>query len=110
MVDLRDSVREIWSQALVGLGVAEAELEQLLTRVSDAIGLPAEEMKQRAHEFGEQLTSQCGEIERTIDEAVHRAISHIRLPTTGEVETMKQRLDQIAGRIEAIAKKRGDAN
>jgi polyhydroxyalkanoate synthesis regulator phasin len=110
MGDLRETFREIWSLALVGLSAAETEAERVLARVAEAAGLSSDEMKRQTHELGERLTSQRREIESAIDDAVRRAISHTRLPSAGEVEALSQRLERISERIEAIAKKKGGAD
>jgi polyhydroxyalkanoate synthesis regulator phasin len=110
MGDLRETFREIWSLALVGLSAAEIEVERVLERAAEAAGLSSDEMKRQAHELGERLTSQRREIERAIEDAVRRAISHIKLPPAGEVAALTQRLERISERVEVIAKKRGNAN
>ncbi len=107
MADIQELFKEAWSQALVGLNAAEAEAEKVLTRLVGAAGFTSEDVKRHAREFGERLTTQRREVERSIDEAVKRAAARFKVPTREEVESLKKRLDQIAERVERLAQERG---
>ncbi len=106
MADIQELFKEAWSQALVGLNAAEAEAEKVISRLADVAGFSPEEVKRQAREFGERLSVQRKEIERTIDDAVRRAATRFKLPTREDIEGLKQRLDSISQRVEALAKDR----
>ncbi len=108
MADVQDLFKEAWSQALVGLNAAEAEAEKVLDRLAGAAGFTPEDVKRHAREFGERLSNQRREVERAIDEAVRRAAARFKLPTRDDVEALKRRVDQIAERVERLAKERGE--
>lgn len=107
MADMQELFKEAWSQALVGLNAAEAEAEKVLSRLAGAAGFTPEDVKRHAREFGERLTSQRREVERAIEEAVRRAASRFKLPSRDEVEALRKRLDQVAERVDRLAKERG---
>ncbi len=106
MADIQEIFREAWAQALVGLNAAEAEAEKVIARLADAAGFSPEEVRRHAREFGERLTTQRKEVERAIDDAVRRAATRFKLPTREDIEGLKQRLDRIAERVEALSKER----
>ena len=104
MPDVRETFKEAWSQALVGLNAAEQEAEKVITKIADAAGFTPEDVRRHAREFGERLQSQRKEIERTIDDAVKRATSRFKLPSRDELDGLRQRVDAIAARVDEMAK------
>ena len=106
MPDVRETFKEAWSQALVGLNAAEQEAEKVFGKIADAAGFTPEDVRRHAREFAERLQVQRKEIEKTIDEAVKRATSRFRLPTREELEGLRQRVDSLAARVEALGQAR----
>jgi polyhydroxyalkanoate synthesis regulator phasin len=104
MPDIQSLFREAWSNALAGVNAAEQEAEKVLTRIADAAGFSPEDVRRHAREFGERLTSQRREIERSIDDAVRRASNRFRVPSRDDLETLQRRLDAISERLDALAK------
>jgi polyhydroxyalkanoate synthesis regulator phasin len=104
MPDVRETFKEAWSQALVGLNAAEQEAEKVITKIADAAGFTPEDVRRHAREFGERLQIQRKEIERTIDDAVKRATSRFKLPLREELDGLRQRVDAIAARVDEMAK------
>jgi poly(hydroxyalkanoate) granule-associated protein len=104
MPDVRETFKEAWSQALVGLNAAEQEAEKVINKIADAAGFTPEDVRRHAREFAERLQTQRKEIEKTIDEAVKRAASRFKLPSREELDSLRQRVDAIAARVEAISK------
>ncbi len=106
MPEIRETFKEAWSQALVGLNAAEQEAEKVIGKIADAAGFTPDDVRRHAREFAERLQTQRKEIEKTIDDAVKRATSRFRLPSRDELDGLRQRVDAIAARVEAIAKER----
>jgi poly(hydroxyalkanoate) granule-associated protein len=104
MPDVRETFKEAWSQALVGLNAAEQEAEKVISKIADAAGFTPEEVRRHAREFAERLQTQRKEIEKTIDDAVKRAASRFKLPSREELEDLRQRVDAISARVEAMSK------
>ena len=108
MTDIRETFKEAWSQALLGINAAEQEAEKVMTRIADAAGFTPDEVKRHAREFGERLQVQRKEIEKSIDDAVKRAASRFKLPTRDEIDGLRQRVDALGAKIDEMAKARGD--
>jgi polyhydroxyalkanoate synthesis regulator phasin len=106
MPDIQERFKEAWSTALAGVNAAEEEAGKIFQRLADAAGFSPEDVRRHAREFGERLTTQRREIERTIDDAVRRAANRFRIPTKDEIESLQKRLEAIADRVEALAKER----
>jgi poly(hydroxyalkanoate) granule-associated protein len=106
MPDVRETFKEAWTQALVGLNAAEQEAEKVISKIADAAGFTPDDVRRHAREFAERLQSQRKEIERTIDEAVKRAASRFKLPTREEVDALRQRVESIAAKVDALAQAR----
>ena len=102
MPDIRETFKEAWSQALVGLNAAEQEAEKVIAKIADAAGFTPDDVRRHAREFGERLQVQRKEIEKTIDDAVRRATSRFKLPSRDEIEALRQRVDAIAARVDAL--------
>lgn len=107
MPDIQELFKEAWAQALSGVSSAEAEAERVLSRLADAAGFTAEDVRRHAREFGERLAAQRREVERGIDDAIRRAASHFRIPSRDDIAGLKKRLDTISERLDALAKERG---
>ena len=106
MPDIQSLFREAWSNALAGVNAAEQEAEKVITRIADAAGFSPEDVRRQAREFGERLTSQRREIERSIDDAVRRAANRFRVPSRDDLETLQKRLDAISERLDALAREK----
>jgi polyhydroxyalkanoate synthesis regulator phasin len=104
VADLRETFKEAWSQALAGANAAEQEAEKVFSRLADAAGFSADDVKRHARDFGERLTAQRREVERAIDDATRRAASRFRIPTKADLDALQKRLDAVAGRLEALEK------
>lgn len=106
MPDIQSLFKDAWSNALAGVNTAEQEAEKVLTRIADAAGFSAEDVRRHAREFGERLASQRREIERSIDDAVRRAANRFRVPTRDDLEALQKRLDAVTERLDALARER----
>jgi polyhydroxyalkanoate synthesis regulator phasin len=104
MPDIRETFKEAWSQALVGLNAAEQEAEKVIAKIADAAGFTPDDVRRHAREFGERLQVQRKEIEKMIDDAVKRATSRFKLPSREEMDALRQRVEAIAARVDAIGK------
>jgi len=109
MPDVRETFKEAWTQALIGLNAAEQEAEKVLSKIADAAGFTPEDVRRHAREFAERLQAQRKEIEKTIDDAVRRAASRFKLPTREELEVLRQRVDAIAARVDAMGETKAAA-
>jgi polyhydroxyalkanoate synthesis regulator phasin len=108
MADVREMFKEAWSQALAGVNAAEAEAEKVLTKLADAAGFSTDDVKRHAREFGERLTAQRREVEKTIDEAVRNAANRFRIPTKEDIAALQKRLDAVTQRLDALSKEQKD--
>jgi polyhydroxyalkanoate synthesis regulator phasin len=104
MADLREIFKDAWSQALAGVNAAEAEAEKALTKLADAAGFSADDVKRHAREFGERLTSQRKDLEKSIDDAVRNAANRFRIPTKEDIAALQKRLDLVTERLDALSK------
>ncbi|HEY7723871.1 MAG TPA: phasin family protein [Anaeromyxobacteraceae bacterium] len=107
MADLQRMFKDAWEQALVGLNAAEQEAEKVLGRIADAAGFTPEDVRRHARDFGERLSAQRREIERAIDDAVKKATNRVRIPSRDEVDGLRQRVDALTARLDAMAQERG---
>lgn len=106
MSDLQGMFKEAWSQALLGLSAAEQEAEKVLGRIADAAGFTPEDVRRHARDFGERLRAQRRDMERSIDEAVRRATGRLRFPSRDEVASLRQRVDELAARLDEMSRER----
>lgn len=106
MPDIQALFKEAWSNALAGVNAAEAEAEKVLSRIADAAGFSPEDVRRHARDFGERLTAQRREVERSLDDAVRRAANRFRVPSRDDLETLHRRLDAVSERVEALARER----
>jgi poly(hydroxyalkanoate) granule-associated protein len=103
MPDLQEMFKDAWSQALAGVNAAEQEAEKVFARLADVAGFSPEDVRRHAREFGDRLTGQRRELEKSIDDAVRRAANRFRIPTKEDIESLQKRLDSVAERVEALA-------
>lgn len=106
MPDIQQIFKEAWSNALAGVNAAEQEAEKVLNRIADAAGFSPEDVRRHAREFGERLTVQRRELERTIDDAVRRTANRFRIPSKEDLDALQKRLDAISEKVEALAREK----
>ena len=104
MADIQTMFKEAWSSALAGVNAAEQEAEKVFSKLADAAGFSPEDVRRHAREFGERLASQRKEVEKAIDDGVRRAANRFRIPSQADIDALKQRLDAIDARVEALGK------
>jgi len=100
--ELQARFKEAWTQALAGVTAAEQEAEKVLGRIADAAGFTPDDVRRHARDFAERLKTQRRGIEKVVDEAVRSVSSKVRLPSRGEVETLKQRVDALSTRLDVL--------
>ena len=106
MPDIQTLFKEAWSNALAGVNAAEQEAEKVLARIADAAGFSPEDVRRQAREFGERLANQRREVERAVDDAVRRAANRFRIPSREDIEALQRRVDEVAQRVDALAKEK----
>jgi polyhydroxyalkanoate synthesis regulator phasin len=104
---LRGYVREAWSQALVAVGDAGDEVQNILGRVGGFVGMAPDEGRRLAHELAQKLKDDRVQLEQAVETAVGRAVKPFRLPTPVEVEALEQRLARLEAAVERLARARG---
>jgi hypothetical protein len=111
MPEFRKKFEEAWAQALVSVNAAEQEAEKVMARVAEAAGFSHDDVRRHAREFGERLRAQRTELERTLDEAVKRFTSHLRVgPSTDEMAALRKRVEAVAARLETLERQRAGGN
>jgi polyhydroxyalkanoate synthesis regulator phasin len=107
MTAIREAVRETfkgaWSQALVGLDAAEQEAEKVFNKVAEVAKLDAAEVRRLSRDFAGRLQAQRAELEKTLESAVKRAGAKLKLPSREEVDQLRQRVEAISARVDALA-------
>ena len=103
MPDVRETFKEAWAQALVGLNAAEHEAEKVMTKIAGVAGFSADDVRRHARDFADRLQSQRKEIERAIDDAIRRAVTRFTFPSREELAELHRRVDAIATRVDALA-------
>jgi len=117
MADIPKIFRSAISQARAGVSAAEQEAEKVLGRITDVAGFTPADVKRHARELGEKLQSQGRglgeklqnqrrELEKGIDEVVKKGMSRFQLPTRSEVADLRQRVDALTARVDALASER----
>lgn len=101
MPDIQSMFKDAWSSARAGVTAAEAEAEKVLGRM----GLSTDGVRRQARELGERIDRERRELERNLDDAVRRAANRFRIPTRDDLETLQRRLDAVAERVDALAKR-----
>jgi polyhydroxyalkanoate synthesis regulator phasin len=104
--DMQERFKEAWSHALASVNAAEEEAGKIVARLADAAGFSPDDVRRHAREFGERLTTQRKELERSIDDAVRRAASRFRIPTREDLDALQKRVEAVAARVEALAKEK----
>jgi polyhydroxyalkanoate synthesis regulator phasin len=63
-------------------------------------------VKRRAAEMAERLTGHRKDLERNVEEAVRRTLSHLKVPRREELQDFEARLQRVAERIEALGRRK----
>lgn len=105
MPDLQTMFKDALSQARAGVTAAEQGAEKVLGRIADAAGLTPIDVRRHARQLSEKLTAQRRELEKTLDGAVKKATGAFRLPTRDEVAELRERVDAITARLDAMERK-----
>lgn len=103
---LRDFVRDAWSQALVTVGTSEDEVQKILGKLGGWVDVGPEDALRLAQDLSDRLKRERGELERSIETAVQRALSPFRLPTRDQVAELDARIDRLSERVERLLEQR----
>lgn len=103
---LGDFFKEAWSTALIKVSAAEEEAGRVLHRAGDLAGWGPEEVRRLAKEFGERLSAQRKEFEKSLDEGIDRAVARLKVPRREELETLWARLGRVGERLDALRARR----
>jgi polyhydroxyalkanoate synthesis regulator phasin len=104
--NLGDALKGAWQQALASVNAAEEETKKLLGRVSEWVEVGPDEAKKVARDLAERLQRQRGELEKSLEDAVKRAMARFHLPNKDEVAGLAARIEKIAERLEQIERDR----
>jgi polyhydroxyalkanoate synthesis regulator phasin len=103
---VRDFVRDAWIQALVAVGASEDEVQKILGKLGGWVEVGPDEARRLAADLSERLRRERGELEKSIESAVQRALGPFRLPNRDQVAEMDARIDQLSERVERLLENR----
>jgi polyhydroxyalkanoate synthesis regulator phasin len=103
MPALQTVFKDAWSQAVAGMAAAEQGAGKVLGRIADAAGFTPDDVKRQARDLTEKLQTQRRSLEKALDLAVKKAAGRFLLPTKGEVAELRQRVDELSSRLDALA-------
>jgi poly(hydroxyalkanoate) granule-associated protein len=95
----------LWGQALVAVTQAEEEATKAVQRIAEAAGSGQDEVKRQVRELSDRLVRQRKDLEHSVEEGVRRTLARLRVPRREEVQDIQARLDRVAARIDALARR-----
>ena len=95
---------QVWGQALTAMTGAEEEATKLLSRLPWATAWTPEEARKQVRELSERLVAQRKDMERRLDEAVKLSLKAVHVPRREELKELSARVDELARRVETLAK------
>jgi polyhydroxyalkanoate synthesis regulator phasin len=101
-----EAFERVWSQALLAVSTAEEEVNRTLQRVATTAGWSQEEVKRHAREFTDRLVGHRKALESRVEEAVHGALSRLKVPRREDLQEFEARLARLAERIDALGQKK----
>lgn len=99
---LEEILREAWLDTLGTLERTETEVLRLGERLREA--LIGDESAAAA--FTSKIRQRRAELERQVDEGVRRALARVADPLRNEIETLRERADRLAARMDEQARRR----
>lgn len=96
--------QQVWGQALTAMTGAEEEAAKLLAKLPWASGWSPEEARKQVRDFSERLAAQRKDMERRLDETVKASLKAVQVPRRDELKELSARVDELARRVEALAK------
>jgi polyhydroxyalkanoate synthesis regulator phasin len=100
-----EGFERLWGQALVAVDQAEEEAGKAVQRIADAAGAGQEEIRRHVRELSERLVRQRKDLEHALDDGVRHTLSRLRVPRREELQDIQTRLDRVAARIDALARR-----
>jgi hypothetical protein len=97
--------QRLWGQALVAVSQAEDEAGKAAQKFAEVTGWGQEEIKRQARELSERLVRQRRDLEHSVEEGVRRTLLTLRVPRREEIHDIQARLERVAARIEALARR-----
>jgi poly(hydroxyalkanoate) granule-associated protein len=102
----QDLFKDLWSQALVTVGVAEDEVRKLLVRLSEVVEIKPEDVKHYGKELSERLRTQRKDLEKSVEEGIRKALGRLKVPSREEVDALRGKLDDLSARLERLGSRR----
>lgn len=107
--ELRTSAHKIWLAGLGAMSAAEQEgskfFRQLVERGEEFETKGRERFEEARTRASERLENVSGKISGTLEEQVSKALKRMGVPSRPEIEALSEKIDHLAGRVEALAKK-----
>ncbi len=105
----QDLFRDLWSQAVVAVGTVEEEARHLLEQLSEMVELKPEDVQRYRRELAERLRTQRKEVEKAVEDGVRRALGRFRIPSQEDLDALRSRLDELQGRLDRMARRKGSS-
>jgi len=100
---LAEAFERVWSQALVAASAAEEEVARALARVAEGASWSPEDLRKHIQEFGQRLSSQRLELERSIEEGIRKALGRLRGNGQEEWRALEARINRLSRRVDLLA-------
>ena len=106
-----DVVREGFTQTLGKIAItreaAEDAASRTVNRLVELGKLTQDEAKNFTAELKGLIEKNRAELERRIDDSVHNAMTNVRFPKREELETLKERVQQLEKLIDELVAQKG---
>lgn len=102
---ISEQFERAWSQALLAVSTVEEEATRVAHWISGRAGSGQEDAKKLIRDLSTHLAQQRKALEATVEDAARKAMTHVRLPKREELQRLTARLDRVAERAEALARK-----
>lgn len=99
-------LKDAWKDSVGAYATDEGATKNLFSRLVDFGHLSREEALKLVGESRAKIEQNKKELERRVDESIHRATARLSPPSAGDIEKIARDLDAIERRIAAVEAKR----
>jgi len=110
MQDIRETFRGAWAHARGSLNAAEQGAGKMMAKIAGTARISPDDLRQHARDLAGMLHDQRKEFQDAIGHVVRRAASPFKLPSRGELDALRRRVDVIAARVEMLTRVGNEEN
>jgi polyhydroxyalkanoate synthesis regulator phasin len=107
--DILDFFKKVGTQGKEAFTTIEQEIEKKILWLVNKGEITQEEADEISREFREKLKSKIGQLNKSIDSNLQKALKTLNIATTDDVRSLENRIDMLINKVDSLFKNKTSA-